>query len=222
MPCVLWGCAQLVLNSSIHPSLGIVPGCSYFHFRSGLFREQKMSSKLHSPQRDVSREAALSGLCIVNFWGLFPQRGGSSPGFSIHIKLWSIKQGRRCFNCRWCFKQMKSCKTAKDVFPEEKNSQEYWQVPIGTKVTVFSLDMSKYPLCTECLFITIVCCQILWKVSKFESARPRQLSAIEVDALWGFYQVKSFVVFYSEGCNVSVLCSLSGTLEVPLWTESVL
>ena len=91
-----------------------------------------------------------------------------------------------------------------------------------TKVTIFSLDMSKYPLCTECLFITIVCCQILWKVSKFESARPRQLSAIEVDALWGFYQVKSFVVFYSEGCNVSVLCSLSGTLEVPLWTESVL
>ena len=146
MPCVLWGCAQLVLNSSIHPSLGIVPGCSYFHFRSGLFREQKMSSKLHSPQRDVSREAALSGLCIVNFWGLFPQRGGSSPGFSIHIKLWSIKQGRRCFNCRWCFKQMKSCKTAKDVFPEEKNSQETWQVPMNKSHNIFTWHVKISPL----------------------------------------------------------------------------
>ena len=145
MPCVLWGCAQLVLNSSIHPSLGILPGCSYFHFRSGLFREQKMSSKLHSPQRDVSREAALSGLCIVNFWGLFPQRGGSSPGFSIHIKLWSIKQGRRCFNCRWCFKQMKSCKTAKDVFPEEKKLSRNLASSYEQKSQYFHLTCQNIP-----------------------------------------------------------------------------
>ena len=90
------------------------------------------------------------------------------------------------------------------------------------KSQYFHLTCQNIPFVLNVFFITIVCCQILWKVSQFESARPRQLSAIEVDALWGFYQVKSFVVFYSEGCNVSVLCSLSGTLEVPLWTESVL
>ena len=63
------------------------------------------------------------------------------------------------------------------------------------------------------------------RILKLFPTSPKSLKVHDPDSplkfiRFGVYKVRSF---YSElSCNISVLCSLSGTVEVPLWTQLVL